>query len=173
MTVRKIPLLSKKQQTRFWNKVLMVANPNECWAWTAGLVKGYGSFGVGSSTFRANRISFYLSTGIDPGPLLVRHLCNNPGCVRPTHLDIGTPADNMRDKSEAGNCPQGAGHYFAKLTEDQALAVFRRSNAGEAPRDLAAEFNISMPTVSSIKHGRTWKHLHYPLTSVHFSVRPR
>jgi hypothetical protein len=101
---------------RFWEKVAM-AGPDECWIWTDKPTEdGYGRFKITpTEQVKAHRLSYVLATGNDPGELLVRHKCDNPLCVNPAHLELGTQADNMRDASERGRlanqnktmCPKG------------------------------------------------------------------
>jgi hypothetical protein len=84
---------------RFWAKV---DKTGECWLWTAAVnSSGYGRLQVGGrggpGVELAHRFSWKLATGIDPGPLCVLHVCDNPPCVNPDHLVLGTQSANIRD----------------------------------------------------------------------------
>jgi hypothetical protein len=88
-------------EARFWSKV-PVRIPGECWEWAGRKDKdGYGYLRVGSSQIRAHRFSYELTHG--PVNALIRHRCNNPGCVNAEHMLPGDHQDNMNDRMAAGN----------------------------------------------------------------------
>jgi hypothetical protein len=82
---------------RFWEKV-RIASKDECWLWTASLNnKGYGKIGEGKKILLAHRVSWELHFGPIPDRLCVLHKCDNPKCVNPDHLFLGTQKDNAQD----------------------------------------------------------------------------
>lgn len=98
---------------KFWAKV---NKTDGCWEWTGATThNGYGSFTVDGRGVRAHRYSWRLHYGDDPGRMLVCHTCDNPKCVRPDHLFLGTTVQNERDKVAKGrhneqqktHCPRG------------------------------------------------------------------
>lgn len=101
---------------RFWSKVDMSGN---CWLWMGGKTsRGYGNFSVGPAEsrklFMTHRVALALSGETDIAGMEVCHHCDNPSCVRPEHLFIGTKSDNMRDMRNKGRgntrwdtCKQG------------------------------------------------------------------
>jgi hypothetical protein len=92
--------LSEAVKTRFWDKVAITNNQEECWLWQATKTgNGYGNFKASIwGHMPAHRVSYWLSTGNYPEhKQIVRHRCDTPLCVNPNHLEIGTQADNMRD----------------------------------------------------------------------------
>src|SRR5262249_37574408 len=83
---------------RFWDKVATTENEDECWVWTANRDGGgYGLLTYQGSTIHAQRVSWMIHFGEIPDDLMVRHRCDNPPCVNPKHLLLGTHADNMMD----------------------------------------------------------------------------
>jgi hypothetical protein len=85
---------------RFWDKVVKT---DTCWVWTASVNgKGYGSFGYGGRVQLAHRVSWQMHCGPIPPGLCVCHACDNPSCVRPDHLFLGTIKDNNRDRDRKG-----------------------------------------------------------------------
>lgn len=88
--------ISLESQNRFWLKVAKVKDG--CWEWLASKNEaGYGIFGVGKDTDKAPRISWRLINGKIPTGLIICHKCDNPGCVNPDHLFLGTHKDNRQD----------------------------------------------------------------------------
>lgn len=152
---------------RFWPKVDTSAGPNGCWTWTAHrTAAGYGQIGAGkreSGLLLAHRVSFELHHGPVKEGMFVCHRCDNPPCVNPGHLFLGTAEDNSHDAREKGRLvmPRLVGESAAPavLTERDALQVLARRRRGELLRTLAAEFGVSETTISSIATGKTWKHL--------------
>lgn len=149
-------------EQRFWVKVDR-RGPKECWAWTAAVNEhGYGVFNPdgrhsGPST-KAHRFSIALA-GIDPGELVVRHSCDNPPCVNPAHLSVGTSADNSADMVARGRSPRGSRSGASKLTERQVAEIRARCATGELHRILAADYEVSRPTITGIVNGKTWRHV--------------
>jgi len=87
---------------RFWAKV-SVKGDNECWEWMAGKDKdGYGRFRYGRQKARSNKVAWIIANGPIPEGLWVLHHCDNPSCVNPKHLYLGTNKENCRDRAERG-----------------------------------------------------------------------
>lgn len=128
---------------RFWSKVEKLTS---CWMWRAAIARdGYGKFQIGrSKTCRAHRVAWELTNGPIPNGKQVLHRCDNPLCVRPDHLFLGTAADNMRDKTEKGR--QSRNHQVISA-EDQAQ-ILRLRREGYTQQSIAAVFGISQASVS-------------------------
>lgn len=89
---------------------------------------------------------------------MVLHRCDNPPCVNPDHLFLGTALDNMLDKTSKGrgNAPRGERHGAHKLTEAQAVEIKARRLAGEELLPLAKEFGVAKSVVCRIAKGTRW-----------------
>jgi DNA-binding XRE family transcriptional regulator len=116
---------------------------------------------VHGKNIKAHRFSYELHHGPIPDGLLVRHKCDNPPCVNPDHLEVGTKADNGRDMMERNRYHyfRGSDHHAAKVTEQDVRVIRQRIASGVTCRQLAAEYGVNETTISAIKRRRTWNHL--------------
>lgn len=157
MSTRKGPK-PKPIAERFWPKVDK-RGPDECWPWKASVThQGYGHTNVNGRTAAAHRVSYELSTGPIPEGLGVLHRCDNPRCVNPAHLFLGTPADNTADMmaKQRTNNPKGEWHHAAKLTPDAVVAI--RADNRDVPV-IAGQYGVSEGAIWDIKARRTWTHV--------------
>lgn len=146
-------------EARFWSRV-SVGEPEECWGWLGTLNhNGYGLFGAAGTQVLAHRFAYDLASGDQPGVRCVLHRCDNPPCVNPDHLFLGTRADNMRDMRHKNRGAKGSRTGGAKLTEPAVAAARERWSRGELQADLAAEFGVTQGTMSVALNGRTWRHV--------------
>lgn len=147
----------KTAEERFWAKV---DKSGDCWEWTGYLApNGYGQFGAGGRWY-AHRYSYALDRGLSSSelPPVVRHMCDNPGCVNPAHLIGGTQADNMRDRMNRSRAPAGSGHWNAKI--DEGVASYIRDNTLGLTRAELAELSGATPaTVGRIQRKERWRHV--------------
>lgn len=126
-----------------------------CWDWQgAKHARGYGQFRFRDSNWLAHRVAFvlYHQQEIPPG-MVVMHRCDNPGCVGPNHLMLGTQADNMADKTAKGRQLTGSAVGNSKLTAEQVAAI--RADT-RTQRIVAAEHGVSQSQVSHIRTGKCW-----------------
>lgn len=151
---------------RFWPKVDKTPGlgpDGDCWEWIGSRNRsGYGNVRHNGKGAKAHRVSWEMAYGPIPKGLHVRHLkCDNPPCVRPEHLALGTVAANMRDRDSKGRRrpPGGERNGMAKLTAAQVAdirAIYSRQEANQ--RELAERFAVGSTTISEIVRGAAWTH---------------
>lgn len=152
----------KSLEERFWAKV---DKTSECWIWTGAKRDGtrYGviSSSKGRKMLDAHHVAYELVIGAIPDGSQVLHRCDNPPCVNPAHLFLGTQAENMRDMVQKGRSGIGSRNPKSKLTETDVVAIrLAYAQYGAKVRSrLAATYSISLAHVSDIAHGRYWKHV--------------
>lgn len=151
-------------ETRFWRKV-KIQESHECWEWQASTRNHgspYGSFHTGKKSKQAHRLAWELTYGFIPSHLCVCHHCDNPLCCNPSHLFLGTSADNSHDRDAKGRqrTPLGAAHGMAKLNQEQVLEIRRLYRAGGISQlKLGEMFSVSERQVGRIIHRTSWKHV--------------
>ena len=166
--------MAKPIEIRFWKNVKIGA-PDECWEWQGGKSGGYGNIRFRGKAAIASRVSYILHNGIIPDNLWVLHKCDNPPCVNPSHLFLGTKSDNAHDRDKKGRTATGKrnGRHTrpestvrgedsgrAKLTEKQVKEIRQRYAEGSiSMRKLGNEYNISHTQVRYLVDGASWKHL--------------
>lgn len=122
-----------------------------CWEWNGARDKdGYGIFSYARKSYRAAKIALQLDGRPVPAGMYACHHCDNPACVRPSHLYPGTPKQNMADCVARGRVNAGK---KAKLTVDDVIAI--RSAAG-THEEIASRFGVSRPTISMVIARKTW-----------------
>ena len=141
---------------RFFNKV---SKTDSCWIWTGAKGHfGYGVIRINNKLIYAHRVSFLIEYGIIPNDLCVLHTCDNPVCVNPKHLFLGTKNDNIKDCVSKNRQYQGRKHHSAKLTEIDVLcirALYAWSKFDQY--EIASEFGVTQGLVSAIIRGVKWK----------------
>lgn len=151
-----------KDIARFWAKVAITANRDLCWNWVAGKeYGGYGMFGIRDIVYRAHRISWILAYGEIPDGLWVLHKCDNPSCVNPNHLFLGTAQDNVDDMLAKGRHPRGSGEKstYHKLSQEKADLIRERYATGDiSMRKLGDEFSVCAQTIQYIVSNKKWRH---------------
>lgn len=144
--------MNEKVIKRFWAKVDK-RGPDDCWNWTAGKYeRGYGCFWNGIEYIRAHRFSWEIHKGRIPEEELVCHRCDNPSCVNPAHLFLGSHIDNMMDSVHKGR------QRDQKLTMKEAREVRRLHATYQYTQTrLGKMFDISHQGVSRIINNHTYK----------------
>lgn len=143
-------------EERLLNKIKIAAETG-CWEWTASKTRGYAVIRANGRWCRANRVSYDLYCGPIADGMHVLHRCDNPACVNPEHLFLGTNADNMADKVAKGRQLPGSAHSLAKLTDADVLAI--RNAEGVTQLALATKYGVGQQQISRIRSGKRWAHL--------------
>lgn len=131
------------------------AGPKGCWEWQRGRDQcGYGTLNVrGLNSNRTHRISYQLHFGPIPPGMEVLHKCDNPPCVNPAHLELGTHAENMRQMSERKRASRGVDNPRTKLTDEQVAEARAMRAAGHTSIGIARHFGVSQPYISRLTRG--------------------
>ena len=147
-----------------------VSRGSGCWFWTGAKTRGgYGQIVIDGTPKRAHRIAFELANDKAPKTLCVCHTCDNPACVNPNHLFLGTNAENSADMVEKGRQSHGEArserfrgvfrgekNTQAKLSLENVASIRRRLLTKERQQDIAAAYGVSHQLISLIKRGKAW-----------------
>lgn len=153
---------NKQSHKEFILSRIEIDTKTNCWNWTKSLIKGYARISGTRSKESplTSRYVFKYLKGIDPKNKQVCHTCDNPKCVNPDHLFLGTLIDNFKDMKNKGRSARGIKNTKAKLTEYEVkkiLSLKGKLNQHEVGR----LFNVCGSTISNIWNKRTWKHITY------------
>lgn len=149
-------------RSRFWSKV---DKSGDCWIWTGAKNSlGYGAFYMrdqdGDRQQAAHRASYILAYSPIPSGMFVCHKCDNPSCVNPEHLFLGTPADNVHDMVLKARTPRGESQSSSKLTTGDVIAIRTKAASGTITNEtLAQEFGVCRGVIRRIILRQTWKHI--------------
>ncbi len=179
----------KSTLDRFFEKVELAHVEDGCSLWWGYLSKrGYGLFSIDGRRIGAHRASWEIHNGPIPAGLDVCHKCDNPSCVRPDHLFLGTEQENLDDMKRKGRAAtgdrngvrkhpervargdrsgpklypekhQGAFNGATKLTDHQVVEIRQLSATGTSQAELGRRFKVSAGAVGHIVRGETWKQL--------------
>ncbi|TSA41005.1 MAG: HNH endonuclease [Verrucomicrobiales bacterium] len=148
----------QEQIDSFWSRV---KKTDDCWIFSGGKKgRGYGQHRFQGQSQSAHRVSFQLCKGEIPKGILVCHTCDNPPCVNPDHLFLGTGKDNAQDMLKKGreNKEKGSKRYCSKLTEETCLQL-KRLLPSMTDVQLSKRFGISRMAVWFIRNGLRWMHV--------------
>ena len=128
---------------------------NSCHDWLRSHFKnGYGQFKLQRMSLYAHRVAYEIANGPFPSHMLVRHTCDNRGCVNPKHLLLGTQLDNMRDARERNRQSKGEAHGRAKLSDREVREIYDLYQSGLFTQKwVADQYGVNHATVSHINSG--------------------
>lgn len=139
--------------------------PSGCWEWNGlrgplGYGRAYGPY-AGRRRWPAHRLVYSIMVEPIPEGMVVRHRCDNPPCVNPAHLELGTIADNNADRTERGRSCRTSGQdrWVSKLTDDDVRAARRMLADGLSQHAVGEALGVSQTTIWAIKSGNRWSHV--------------
>ena len=150
-------MIEEKYKDLFWAKV---KKSDGCWEWQAAKCRdGYGLFSIANvRQYKAHRLMLELQGETVPSNMIVMHTCDNPSCVNPDHLRIGTVQENNQDKLTKNRQKGAVGSSNGRSLLSEELIVQIRHD----PRHytaIAAELNVHPETIRMAKTNTTWKHV--------------
>lgn len=159
--------LSPTFQERFWSKVAIIPYDKGCWIWTASTGSGgYGQIGRWKECdppVGAHVASWILNRGPVPYGVCVLHKCDNPICVNPDHLFLGSMSDNTADMMRKGRHVIGVRHrheknHNSKLNWDKVAEIRRLRSCGNSYRKIAEKMGVSQSLARQVGAGIIWNH---------------
>lgn len=151
--------IQKEVTEKFWSQV-DIREPDECWEWQGSRdVNGYGTFCILNENYRAHRVAWMFSGGAIPkdnnycGTMYICHHCDNPPCVNPKHLFVGTQKDNMQDCHNKGRNADMSRDFHGQskmTTEDVRIALYWWSLGNMSKQMIADHFGVKRPTIHRI-----------------------
>lgn len=152
-----------ERKNQFW---ALVKKTDSCWLWQGDTVRdrsGYGRFHIAGKSWRAHRYAWTVTNGEIPDGLIVCHKCDTPKCVNPSHLFLGTDADNMNDRDSKFRMMHGVQTNTAKLTDNQVIEIRSRYDASNKKyglkSSLGREYGVSDAMIGLIVRRKNWRHL--------------
>jgi hypothetical protein len=135
--------------------------PDGCWYWTGYLnAKGYGCIRVSRKTLLAHRVNYELLVSPIPSGLIACHSCDNPSCINPHHIFIGTMSDNMKDMVIKGRSPKNLGEKNPNriLTAELVLEI-RAKKSTMTYKAISSTYGITKDYAWNLVHNKSWKHI--------------
>lgn len=159
---------------RFWRRV---DQAGDCWVWTGSKTPhGYGTVRWSGDRLYSHRLAYTLANGPIPDGMFVCHRCDNPPCVRPDHLWLGTNADNIADRHQKGRTrtspPFGENASTSKLRAVEVIALREAHAAGATLEALARRYGVHHNTVQAIVVGKNWRSVGGPIRAAKPRRRP-
>jgi len=150
-----------RTRLQYFESLIKINNDTGCHEWVGPKKEGYGWFSIDGNLKSAHRISFEIHKGPIPEKINVCHSCDNPSCVNPEHLWLGTQFDNVNDmmSKKRGNKASGESHHKAKITEDDVRLIRSLLSEGISMRHIQHKLNISYRIIQRVCSGQSWSHV--------------
>jgi len=144
-----------------------VEDSNGCWLWQGGKTTfGHGIIAVNRKSHLAHRVAYKIWKDRVPLNMFVCHTCDNPKCINPDHLFIGTQDDNMKDMANKGRSnngiQKGEKNPQSQLTDRQVRRIKRLLLNGHTRKEIANKFGVNEAVVGFISENKNWKHVPWP-----------
>lgn len=148
------------EEDNFWKRAIhekRIVRPDlgECWE----TVRDRMQFSYKNKHIVGHRIAYCIAYGDIPDGNVVRHKCDNAKCINPSHLELGTHEDNMKDRAERGRTCRGAKHHSAKLTDELAMEIYNLRGT-QSLTETARQYSITKQSVSKLWKRTSWTHIH-------------
>lgn len=153
-----------KEVERFWAKVDKKSAPiknkrlGRCWLWIGAKDRnGYGVVRIGGKNYSAHRLSWeWANNQKIPDGMVLIHLCDEPSCVKPSHLTIGTQINNIEDRVKKNRSARGQQNGKARLTEKDVKLIKKLRGRGMTESSIAELLEVSRSAVANVLHHRSW-----------------
>ncbi len=148
---------------RLMSKV--ITSPDGCWEWQGARRGSMGYSTLGNEPGKLPRniyghiVSYEFHKGLIPSGMVVQHSCDNPVCVNPDHLSLGTYQSNKDDCVEKMRHNKGVKQHKARLNDEIVRSIRKDAGNGEEGKSIAARLGVSDQTVYDVINGKTWKHV--------------
>jgi hypothetical protein len=147
-------------EERFWPRVNK-DTLNGCWIWLgASAPSGHGRIGNHNKVYQTHRVSWELEYGSIPAGLCVLHKCDNPRCVNPEHLFLGTQIENLKDMDQKKRRRVGVGirNANAKLNNESVMEIREKYSSGSFTKTaLSEKYGVSQSTIRQVVERKTWR----------------
>lgn len=144
------------------NRIGWTVTDSGCWEWNGRRDdKGYGQLDYAGTSLGAHRASYIVFKGAIDDGLFVCHSCDNPPCMNPEHLWLGTNKENLRDMASKnrGGIAKGERNGFSKLDEESVRVIRRLRSEGKSLREIGSLFNVTEACVSQVARRVSWRHV--------------
>ena len=152
-------IIPDKYINKFW-KFVDIIDLDSCWTWIRSKnTYGYGQLYILGKQILVHRISWMIYFGGIPDGLCVLHKCDNPSCVNPKHLFLGTSQENAKDRDEKHRNAYGERHGMSKLSEKEIIKIRKLRFDGYTIVKLGKIFGVDHTMISNICRNKNWKHI--------------
>ena len=143
-----------------WIKGTCILSPPGCLEWQRDhLPSGYAVIGFQGKRWLGHRLTYTLTRGPIPQGQIICHRCDNPSCVNPSHLFLGTHADNAADRDRKGRQPLGSARVGAILHENVVPGIRHAYASGVSITEISRHYEVARETIRDLIRGKTWRHV--------------